>query len=50
MLVEMSMTDEEVVSWTESAMKYYCDFEESVVKITEKHENIIADFNVEAKA
>lgn len=47
---EMEMSDEDIVKWTEDAMRDYCDFRESVVKIVEKHENVLHDMDAEAKA
>lgn len=49
-LVEASMSDEDIIDWTERAMKDYCEFDESVVKITQRHENVTVDLNAEAQA
>ncbi len=49
-LVESPMSDDEIIKWTEDAMRDYCDFEASTVKIIEKHENVTVDPQCEAIA
>lgn len=48
-LVEPSLSDAEVIKWTDKAMREYCDFEQVLVKITEKHESVSID-PIEAEA
>jgi hypothetical protein len=49
-LVEAEMTDAEVIKWTQDALYDYCNFDNSMVKVTERHESIMLDPNCEAEA
>lgn len=49
-LTEAGMSDEEIIRWTNDALKDYADFLEVTTKITEKHESVMANFGDEAKA
>lgn len=49
-LTEADLSDAEILKWSEDAMLNFCDFREAVVKIKEKHERIICDFENEYEA
>ncbi len=49
-LTEADLSDDEVTKWTKESLTEWADFLEVTVKITEKHERIIADFDCTAEA
>lgn len=50
LLAEAEMSDAEIVKWVSDALYDYCNFDNSMVKITERHESIMLDPNCEAEA
>lgn len=48
-LVETSLSDEEVLKWTKIGLEV-ADFDEAIVKIVEKHDKIVVDSESEATA
>lgn len=49
MLTETDLPDEDIIGLVDEAMTY-CDFKSAIVRIKEKHERIIHDFEAEAEA
>lgn len=49
-LTENGMSNEEIIKWTDLALKNYADFEEVYSKIVEVHENVMTNIHDEASA
>lgn len=49
-LTEAGMSNDEIMQWILDAMKDYCDFIESTVKVVETHDSVLADVFNEAQA
>lgn len=49
-LMEPELPDEEIIKWAKMAMLDFCEFEEAVIKIVEKHERMIIDLESNAMA
>ncbi len=49
-LTEADLSDSEVLKWAKESLVEWADFLEVTVKITEKHERIIANLEAEAEA
>lgn len=49
-LVEPGCSDDEILKWTKMALIDWCEFDEAVVKITEKHERLLVDVEANATA
>lgn len=49
-LTEPGLSDEEIIKWTNRALKDHAEFDEVVTTIVEKHESIISNLDDEAVA
>jgi hypothetical protein len=49
-LTETGLEDEEILSWVKRACLSFCDFDDAIVRITEKQERLFVNEEAEATA
>lgn len=42
-MTEAGLPDEEIIKWVKMAMLDWCDFEQAIVRIKEKHDRLIVE-------